>query len=389
MARRLFAAQHSYIGSIFAFTNPADAFEQAMTDAYTFVVRPNPDDDDIETCLRYAKVLVVLAFGQLYSINQWVGFRGPPGFGYFANALQFLPDPHAQPSILFVETLALIGYFFQNLNCVASASMYIGMALRMAMSLGLHQEEVSGCAASGSDYRQSSSTGMLIKNGSAQDDAAREHRRRVWWSVYSLDCILAVKSGSPVTIQDEDIGVQPPSWLPGEIDYRPAAVLWHHTRLSHLLSEIHATIYRRTAAAATTTTATRRRPKERLTTLVERLLTKLSDYKRDLPNELRFDRSWLSITSRESVSIMALYHHCISVAVRPLLSHIVQKRLKETHTSDYTAAEDDESQNRFNWKTGLPRLVIDAIETCVSSAKDVIQMMTLAAERDLVGTSFH
>ena len=41
--------------------------------------------------------------------------------------------------------------------------------------------------------------------GVALDEETREHRRRVWWSVYSLDRILCVKSGNPITVQDEDI----------------------------------------------------------------------------------------------------------------------------------------------------------------------------------------
>lgn len=54
----------------------------------------------------------------------------------------------------------------------------------MAISLGLHQE-VSDPEISNLD---------------------RDRRRRAWWSVYSLDRLLSVKSGNPITIQDEDIG---------------------------------------------------------------------------------------------------------------------------------------------------------------------------------------
>lgn len=54
----------------------------------------------------------------------------------------------------------------------------------MAISLGLHQE-VSDPELGNVD---------------------RDRRRRAWWSVYSLDRLLSVKSGNPITIQDEDIG---------------------------------------------------------------------------------------------------------------------------------------------------------------------------------------
>lgn len=53
----------------------------------------------------------------------------------------------------------------------------------MAISLGLHQE--------------------LSHEDISEVD--RNRRRRAWWSVYSLDRLLSVKSGNPITIHDEDI----------------------------------------------------------------------------------------------------------------------------------------------------------------------------------------
>jgi len=100
-------------------------------------------------------------------------------------ALQFLPDIHEEGSTLFVEVLSLVGYFMQNLNRRDAAFLYvsayhiflsvkirtidtaeqIGLALRMAISLGLHQEL--------SDPKL-----PVVQV---------EHRRRLWWSVYSMD----------------------------------------------------------------------------------------------------------------------------------------------------------------------------------------------------------
>ncbi|PHH70901.1 hypothetical protein CDD83_5318 [Cordyceps sp. RAO-2017] len=93
MARRLFAAQYMYIGTIFAFTDPEESFERLLAEAYA---RGPPAPPDRDGCLEYAKVLLVLAFGQLYSVNQWVDFRGPPGFDYFVDSLSLLPEMHEQ-----------------------------------------------------------------------------------------------------------------------------------------------------------------------------------------------------------------------------------------------------------------------------------------------------
>ncbi|EQB46590.1 hypothetical protein CGLO_14349 [Colletotrichum gloeosporioides Cg-14] len=360
IARRLFAAQYTYIGTIFSFTDPKEKFDQLLTEAY----RGPPDPSDKEACLSYAKVLIILAFGQLYSVNQWVDFRGPPGFEYFTHALNLLPDTHEEGSILCVETLALIGYFMQNMNRRDAAFLYIGMALRMAISLGLHHEvgySPTPTTLQGQDA-----------NPESIDHDTREHRRRVWWSVYSLDRILSVKSGNPITIQDEDIGVDLPSRLSREAEYCPAVVLRHYTELSRILGEIHNTIYRRTSKTA---------PKsgQRLMASVQGIILGLSKWNQDLPDDLRFDPARLSI-SRESVSTFAHYYQCINMTARPLLFHVVQKRLKRIRTSN------DPGEKERDWKEGLSQTTVRVIDMCIGAAQDTINMMTVAAQRDLVAT---
>lgn len=277
----------------------------------------------------------------MYSVNQWIDYNGPPGFEYFTCALELLPDVHEEGTILFVETLALVGYFMQNLNRRDAAFLYIGMALRMAITLGLHQE------ASHLDL----------------DEATKEHRRRVWWSVYSLDRIHSVKSGNPITIYDEDIGVAFPSKLPHEPEYCAAVVLKHYTKLSQICGEIMVSIYRRTPKSGST-----------LMAAVKNIILSLSQWHRELPEELRFDPARLSI-SRESVSTLLHYSQCINMTARPLLFHVVQKRLK----SGLAGKEED-------WEEGLTQTTIKVIEMCISASRDTINMMSIAAQKNLVAT---
>lgn len=279
----------------------------------------------------------------MYSVNQWIDYNGPPGFEYFTNALELLPDMHEEGSILFVETLALVGYFMQNLNRIDAAFLYVGMALRMAITLGLHQES----------------------NYPGLDEAAKERRRRVWWSVYSLDRIQSVKSGNPITIHDEDIGVAFPSKLPHEPDYCAAMVLRHYTKLSQICGEITVSIYRRTPKSASTLMAS-----------VKKIIISLSRWHQDLPEQLRFDPARLSI-SRESVSTLLHYSQCINMTARPLLFHVVQKLLK---------AGRGEKERERDWKDGLTHTTVKVIEMCVAAARDTINMMTIAAQKNLVAT---
>ncbi|KAF1931645.1 uncharacterized protein M421DRAFT_98754 [Didymella exigua CBS 183.55] len=338
IARRLFAIQYTYIGTIFCFTDP-EAFERSLLEAY----QGPPQGSDKEGRLAYAKVLMILAFGQLYSINQWIDFKGPPGFDYFTAALELLPEIHEEGSILRVEALAYVGYFMQNMNRRDAAFLYIGMALRMAISLGLHQEAA----------------------GTGLDETTLEHRRRVWWSIYSLDRIVSVKSGNPLTIQDEDIGISMPSKLPSEPEYCPAVVLRHYTELSRILGEILSRIYRKTPKSGS-----------RLMASVRNIMMSLNKWHRELPDGLRFDPAKLSI-SRESVSTFLHYYQCINMTARPLLFHVVHRRLKNNYGG--AAKEQD-------WKVGLSHTTIRVIEMCISAAQETISMMVIAAQLDLVAT---
>ncbi|KAJ6441178.1 C6 transcription factor [Purpureocillium lavendulum] len=353
IARRLFAAQYMYIGTIFAFTDPRESFEQLLADAYR---RGPPDPADGDACLRQAKVLLVLAFGQLYSVNQWVDFRGPPGFDYFTDALGLLPETHEEGSVLCVETLALAGYFMANMNRRDAAFQYIGKAVRMAVSLGLHEE---------ADWTAAAAGGGEGGEGEDEDEQAEaEHRRRVWWSVYSMDRILCVKSGNPIAIQDEDVGVGPPSRLPADPEYCPAVVLRHYTELSRILGRIHTTIYRRPGQGAP-------RSGRSLIAAVQGIMTALSRWHRELPEGLRFEPARLRF-SRESVGALAHYYQCINMAVRPLLFHVVQRRLR--------------AGERGDWREGLSPTTVRVVDMCVGAAQDVVNMMAIAAQRDMVAT---
>lgn len=121
-AKRLYAAQYAYIGTIFSFTDPA-SFEQDLREFY----EKTPDLTDRNVRLSYCQILLVLAFGQMYSVNQWMSHDGPPGFEYFQQALQLLPGLHEQGSVTFVEVLSLVGYFFQNLNLRDVAFLYVSL----------------------------------------------------------------------------------------------------------------------------------------------------------------------------------------------------------------------------------------------------------------------
>ncbi|OJD12488.1 hypothetical protein AJ78_06928 [Emergomyces pasteurianus Ep9510] len=339
IAKRLYAQQYAYIGTIFSFTSP-ETFESNIREMYD----REPDFSDKRDCLLYCQIFVILAFGQMYSINQWTSNDGPPGFEYFQQAMNLLPDIHEQPSVTFVEVLALVGYFFQNLNRRHTAFLYIELALRMAISLGLHQEV----------------------SDDSLDDHAREHRRRLWWSVYSMDRIICVKSGNPLTIADEDIGVLPPSRLPEEPQLCPATVLFHYTELSRILGKIMKNVYR-----------TPRTTAYNLVSSVQSILAELTQWQLNLPQALQCDFTKLDTEiSRQSVSIFLHYSQCINMTARPLVFNVVRKCLQN---HELTGEWPD-------WRNGLQQSTILVVETCIAAARNSAAVMAAAAKQNLIAT---
>ncbi|OJD22577.1 hypothetical protein ACJ73_06075 [Blastomyces percursus] len=338
VAKRLYVTQYAYIGTIFSFTSP-ETFETNIRGMYD----REPDFADIADCLQYCQIFIILAFGQMYSVNQWTSYDGPPGFEYFQQAMHLLPDFHEQPSVIFVEVLSLVGYYFQNLNRRDAAFLHIGLAVRMAISLGLHQEV----------------------SDDSLGDLAREHRRRLWWSVYSLDRILCVKSGNPLTVADEDIGVLPPSRLHDEPNLCPATVLFHYTELSRILGKIMKTVYR-----------TPRTTAYNLVSSVQSILAELAQWQSNLPQALQCDFTKLdSEISRQSVSIFLHYSQCINMTVRPLVFNVVRKCLQNHEKTGKWA----------DWRKGLQQSTVLAVETCIAAARNSAAVMAAAAKQNLMG----
>ncbi|RAK98455.1 transcription factor domain-containing protein [Aspergillus ibericus CBS 121593] len=339
-AKRLYWVQYVYIGTIFSLIQPHD-FEERLHIVYS---QP-PDLLNRESCLVYCQVLLVIAFGLMYSVNQWSGDDGPPGFRYFKHALRFLPDIHEEGSIFFVEVLCYVAYYMQNLNRRDAAFLYIGLALRMAISLGLHQE-------------------VLDPEISEED---RNRRRRAWWSVYSLDRLLSVKSGNPITIQDEDIGTTWPQPVsPTDVLPWPSVVLTYYTQLSRILGRIGEEIYRKKPRSGSNLLAS-----------VQSITDELSDWLRRVPDRLRIDFSRLSThINRESVSIFLHFYSCVNMTARPLVFYVIQRRLDAEAGG---SATDD-------WKEGLSQNTVAVIDSCVAAARATTLIMDAAAKHNLVAT---
>ncbi|GAA5828526.1 hypothetical protein JCM11251_000835 [Rhodosporidiobolus azoricus] len=91
------------------------------------------------------------------------------------------------PSLTAVQAFVLLGNYAQKLNHPSAGSIFLGIALRMAINLGMH------CEASGKTL----------------SPFEQEMRRRLWWGLYCFDSGAQLTFGHPSTLPIAGVDVLP------------------------------------------------------------------------------------------------------------------------------------------------------------------------------------
>ncbi|KAJ5970307.1 uncharacterized protein N7479_000225, partial [Penicillium vulpinum] len=139
---------------------------------------------------------------------------------------------------------------FALLRPVAPGLWYIvGVAMRLAVDLGLHYEDGAGIDSATKDGNQAQSRIDARERG--RREWVRDIRRRLWWCVYSFDRLVATCVGRPFGISDQAISTEFPSLTDDKYitksglltppDGAPTYkhVAFHYFKLRLLQSEIH------------------------------------------------------------------------------------------------------------------------------------------------------
>lgn len=117
-----------------------------------------------------------------------VGDESGRGMVYYERALVLHYISHASIQMAHVQCIVLLSSFLCAVNCLPQAWLLVGQAVRMAQDLGLHR------------FTRHASITPLEK----------QVRRKVFWSVYSLDRMLAMALGRPLGIEDSDCDAEYP-----------------------------------------------------------------------------------------------------------------------------------------------------------------------------------
>lgn len=135
--------------------------------------------------------------------------------------------------------------------------MIIGNALRLSLTAGLN-------------YNVPSSHNIRPID--------REHRIRIWWSIYVLDRFWGSKSGFPAQIQDDDIYVDAPS---------QASTENHGDQFSDPDHQIESIKLARIIGKTIKEIYTRKKPKESFLQREQKLLIEMQEWVKELPEKLR------------------------------------------------------------------------------------------------------
>lgn len=231
-----------------------------------------------------------------------------PGSGFFNQASELFTGLFASGSIDNcireggIEVLLLYAFYLQVADCTAASYFYFGIALRASLLLGLHV-----------DIGKDSLNRFEL-----------EHRRRLWWTVYMYERMLASKAGLPLSLTDEDISTE----LPNDFDMSnpfPCCENYIFPEAEFIsncvkITQINANILRKLYT---------RQPSSNILPVVHEMVVALMKWKKELPNDINCDYSQKELTiSRLVVNMMTEYFQGVNLAVRPLLFHFVLLNIK-------------------------------------------------------------
>ncbi|KAM5359267.1 hypothetical protein ACJZ2D_014615 [Fusarium nematophilum] len=179
-------------------------------------------DTGNETPIRglwFVQVLFVLAIGKLLRAGTEDDSQ-VPGVAFFNEAMKHLPPmmDMKKHGVLGIEAVGLAALFLQVADRKDEAYLYASMALRLAVSNGMHKSTGAGTF--------------------SRSEAV--HRSRLWWTLYMQERRLAAAGGYPMAIADEAISISPPADVAG---FASAAAIRVNVRAAQITGRITSTIY--------------------------------------------------------------------------------------------------------------------------------------------------
>ncbi|CAG8113139.1 unnamed protein product [Penicillium salamii] len=272
--------------------------KQFMNGLYQFYESSVPEPP--QSKLWYIQYLLIIAFGKTF-LMQKSADGIPPGAVFFARAMKLMPgipglydDP-----LLSVEILCAAALYLQCLDHRNSAYVYLGIALRIALSQGLHREaDLEGL-----------------------DEESDTRYRSIWWTLYILDRRFSSLMGTPSSINDADVTMGLPYSSSSDQRCRTLAM---HVRISRIISNVLDSVY-----------GSDGRLNQSFLKSVQGVLQSLAALAPDLEQQFKLNGPSKEPISRTTGTLHLCYHQCVILATRPLLVHMLFQKMS-TSSNDHT-----------------------------------------------------
>ncbi|KAM0542667.1 hypothetical protein ACHAPJ_012699 [Fusarium lateritium] len=196
---------------------------------------------------------------------------------------------------------------------------------------------------------------MNIGDAYLPDPELKEHRIRLWWSVYILDRFLSSKIGLPLSISDADISVDLPSTssalsLEDFGDHSRFVAIIH---LARVAGNISRSLYVRTPQRGTFL--------QRVTKIRE----ELDHWRLELPDHLKFDLDGSGEGNRfdrtNSSTLELSFNQLMILATRPVLLFLFRRHRDRCATASTGNSLPDQAQ--------------DVADICIRSARQSCQLL--------------
>ncbi|KAM0435903.1 hypothetical protein ACHAPT_002795 [Fusarium lateritium] len=295
----------------------------------------------------FCRVSVVLALAQTFvysevsspeaerprSGSHSEGFRAltllPPGSDLFEQAVLLFKTSSEEPILEDIEALNLMAFYCYSLNRRKTAFLYASQSITLAKLLHL-------------DKPQPYEPKEAASQTSNHQRATSEHMRRLWWTSYCMDRMVATELGLTPTQWTIPQAVSLPSsagLMAEDMDqFFDPAILAAQIQLCEIKRRVGDTV-----------TGLLRTPDyHSILNAVQPCLDLLQSWKESLPGHmgLRFDtcQSMFNLPcARGLASLYLRYHQCFTVLLRPFflqeLSGIMQERLGKPTQSMTTASD--------------------------------------------------
>jgi len=261
------------------------------------------------------------------------------GMQYFDVARSAMEDVFESADFWSIRLLLLFSLYMQYASKRNSSWTYIGLAIRVAESLGLHRIY---------------STELRFYG----DDDYYRRRRLVFWTLYSLDRFTGCSLGRPLAIQDEDCNDPVLSTEQTNDPLLDCRCVVEQPATTHQVHQLAANVRLHVIVGHIVKLVYLKRMISR--DVAEKLSAELKAWRKSLPPCASLDNG----TDAAAVQLHMAYLHAVTLLTRPFLQQVVQESTEEIM--------DDENcrcKRRSSSKSSVMRKMLRYAGACVLVAE--------------------